>query len=78
MSEKWGTACGVWGDIIVGLGLFLDRVGKGNILYLGNSDEIVEFLECQPFINKVKKYNFIDMLKNYPIINKYYKSHMKK
>lgn len=55
MSEKWGTACGVWGDIIVGLGLFLDRVGKGNILYLGNSDEIVEFLECQPFINKVKK-----------------------
>jgi ADP-heptose:LPS heptosyltransferase len=55
MSAKYGTACGVWGDIIVGLGYFKNTIGKGEILYLGNNQQVVDYLECQPFITKVKQ-----------------------
>ena len=55
MIKKWGTTCGVWGDVIVGLGYFLDRIGEGKILYLGNNDQIIKFLNCQPFITEVRK-----------------------
>lgn len=53
--NKWGTACGVWGDIIVGLGYFKEYIGSGKILYLGNNNEIVDFLKVQTFITDVKK-----------------------
>jgi hypothetical protein len=53
--NKWGTACGVWGDIIVGLGYFKEYIGSGKILYLGNNDQIVDFLKAQTFITDVKK-----------------------
>ena len=55
MSAKYGTACGVWGDIIVGLGYFKNTIGKGEILYLGNNQQVIDYLECQPFITKVKQ-----------------------
>jgi hypothetical protein len=51
--HKVGTACGVWGDIIVGLGYFLERIKEGKIIYLGNNEEIIKFLKCQPFITNV-------------------------
>lgn len=51
----YGTACGVWGDILTGLGFFLNDIGEGKILYLGNNDLIVDFLKEQPFITQVKK-----------------------
>ena len=51
----YGTACGVWGDILTGLGFFLNDIGEGKILYLGNNDLIVDFLKEQPFIKQVKK-----------------------
>jgi hypothetical protein len=53
--QKLGTACGVWGDIIVGLGYYLDRIKEGKIIYLGNNDDIVKFLNCQPYIKNVQK-----------------------
>ena len=39
MIKKYGTACGVWGDIIVGLGYFKNIIGQGEILYLGNNKQ---------------------------------------
>jgi hypothetical protein len=53
--SKYGTACGVWGDIIVGLGYFKHHIGQGDILYLGNNPQVIDYLECQPFIKKVIK-----------------------
>jgi hypothetical protein len=58
--SKWGTTNGVWGDVIVGLGYFLDKIKEGRILYLGNNDQIIQFLNCQPFITEVKKLPVID------------------
>lgn len=55
MIDKYGTACGVWGDIIVGLGYFKNIIGKGKILYLGNNKQVIEYLEAQPFITEVKQ-----------------------
>ena len=51
--SKYGTACGVWGDIIVGLGYFKHHIGSGEILYLGNNKQVTDYLECQPFIKRV-------------------------
>jgi ADP-heptose:LPS heptosyltransferase len=55
MITKYGTACGVWGDIIVGLGYFKNIIGKGEILYLGNNKQVVDYLKCQPFITDVRQ-----------------------
>ena len=55
MSKTWGTTCGVWGDVIVNYGYFLDRIKEGKLLYLGNNDQIVEFLKCQPNVKDVIK-----------------------
>ena len=66
MSKKYGTACGVWGDIIVGLGYFKNIIGKGEILYLGNNQQIIDYLNCQDFITNVIKLNVDeDDWKNY-------------
>lgn len=54
-STKWGTISGVWGDIIVSLGYFKEKIGHGNIIYLGNNKAIVDFLSCQDFIHEVKQ-----------------------
>ena len=55
MIKKYGTACGVWGDIIVGLGYFKNIIGQGEILYLGNNKQVVDYLKCQPFITDVRQ-----------------------
>jgi hypothetical protein len=55
MSKTWGTTCGVWGDVIVNYGYFLERIKEGKLLYLGNNNQIVEFLKCQPNVKDVIK-----------------------
>ncbi len=52
-DDVYGTAAYNWGDIFLGLGFFYDEIKCGNIIYYGYDKDIIEFLECQYFINNV-------------------------
>lgn len=51
---KWGTLLGSWGDVIVQLGIFRERVGVGGVIFYGGDPALVEFLEAQDCVTEVR------------------------
>ena len=65
----WGTAVGYWGDVIVDLGLFKTRIGKGNLILCTLEKDLVEFCESQSFIKMVKWAKFKNAEENNRVYN---------
>jgi hypothetical protein len=57
-TAQWGTVFGAWGDAIVSLGTFRDRIGRGGIIYVGMDAGVADWLGLQDSVQEVRSVLF--------------------
>lgn len=60
VGHSFGTAVGAWGDVLIDLGIFKGKLGRGNLILATLQKDVKEFCEYQPFIDKVYEINLKD------------------